>query len=143
MRYQTDRFSLKKKRPTAFMFTYGNVAMRKARANFACNFFACAGFEVMDNNGFNTVEEGIQQVLSQKPEIVVICSSDEEYAEIALPIFEALKKNTIVALAGNPAGLTEELKTAGMEHFIHVKSNVLETLQKFQKQLSITDESFI
>ncbi len=142
LRYHTDRYSLKKKRPTAFMFTFDNVAMRKARANFACNFFACAGFEVVDNNGFNTVEEGIQKVLSQKPEIVVICSSDEEYAEIALPIYEALKKNTLVALAGYPAGITEELKAAGMEHFIHVKSNVLETLQKFQKQLGITDESF-
>ena len=27
--------------------------------------------------------------------------------------------------------------TAGMEYFIHVKSNVLETLQSFQKKLGI------
>ena len=29
------------------------------------------------------------------------------------------------------------LKEAGMEYFIHVKSNVLETLQSFQKKLGI------
>jgi len=70
---------------------------------------------------------------------VVICSSDEEYGEgNALKIFEALKDETIVVLAGNPEGTADILKEAGMKYFIHVRSNVLETLQDFQKQLGIT-----
>jgi len=139
MRYATDVYAQTNKRPVAWMFTYGNLAMLKARANFASNFFACAGFAVQDNAGFKTLEAGIEAARQAKPEIVVICSSDEEYGEgNALRIFNELKNDTIVVLAGNPEGTADILKEAGMEYFIHVKSNVLETLQSFQKRLGIT-----
>ena len=119
------------------MFTFGNLAMRKARASFACNFFGCAGFETIDNPGFETIEQGITAVREEKPEIVVICSSDEEYNENAIKIFNELKNDTIVVLAGFPKDLVEELKAAGMQHFIHVKSNLLETLEGIQKLLGV------
>lgn len=138
LRYSTDVFSRNSKRPIAWMFTFGNLAMRKARANFASNFFACAGYEVVDNPGFSSIEEGIAAAKNSKAEIIVICSADEEYAEHALRIFEALKGTSEVVLAGYPADLVETLKAAGMEHFIHVKSNVLETLQLFQQRLGIS-----
>lgn len=139
MRYATDVYAQTNKRPVAWMFTYGNLAMLKARANFASNFFACAGFAVQDNAGFKTLEAGIEAARQAKPEIVVICSSDEEYGEgNALRIFNELKNDAIVVLAGNPEGTADILKEAGMEYFIHVKSNVLETLQSFQKRLGIT-----
>ena len=40
-----------KRVPTAFMLTIGNLAMRQARAQFSCNFLACAGYKVIDNLG--------------------------------------------------------------------------------------------
>ena len=139
LRFATDVYAQDHKRPVAWMFTYGNLAMRKARANFASNFFACAGFQVVDNPGFKTLDEGIAAAREVKPEILVICSSDEEYGEgNALQIFEALKDETIVVLAGNPEGTADILKEAGLKYFIHVKSNVLETLQDVQRQLGIT-----
>lgn len=139
LRYATDVYAQDHKRPVAWMFTYGNLAMLKARANFASNFFACAGFQVVDNAGFKTLDEGIAAAREVKPEIVVICSSDEEYGEgNALKIFNALKDEAIVVLAGNPEGTADILKEAGMKYFIHVRSNVLETLKEFQQQLGIT-----
>ena len=54
-------------KPTVFMLTFGNLAMRFARAQFSCNFFACAGYEVFDNLGFTTVEEGVKAALKAKP----------------------------------------------------------------------------
>lgn len=139
MRYATDVYAQTHKRPVAWMFTYGNLAMLKARSQFASNFLACAGFEIHDNVGFTTLDEGIEAAKQAKPEIVVICSSDDEYGDgNALKIFEALKSETIVVLAGNPEGTVDVLKEAGMRYFIHVRSNVLETLQDFQKQLGIT-----
>jgi methylmalonyl-CoA mutase len=137
MRYKTDVFSRSAKRPRAWMFTFGNLTMRKARAGFASNFFACAGFEAVDNPGYESIEKGIEACRAAKPEIVVICSSDEEYAEIALPIFEALKNDHIVVLAGNPTDLVDKLKAAGMKHFIHMRSNVLEILRGLQMELGI------
>lgn len=45
LRYATDVYAQNHKRPVVWMFTYGNLAMLKARSNFASNFFACAGFK--------------------------------------------------------------------------------------------------
>ncbi|KAA6350599.1 Methylmalonyl-CoA mutase, partial [termite gut metagenome] len=62
------------KRPKAFMLTIGNLAMRQARAQFSCNFLGCAGYEVIDNLVFETVEAGVEAALAAKADIVVLCS---------------------------------------------------------------------
>ncbi|MFQ6929303.1 MAG: methylmalonyl-CoA mutase family protein [Parabacteroides merdae] len=41
------------KTPKVFMLTIGNLAMRLARSQFSSNFFACAGYKVIDNLGFD------------------------------------------------------------------------------------------
>ena len=89
--------------PTAFMLTIGNLAMRQARAQFSCNFLACAGYKVIDNLGFKTVEEGVDAALEAKADIVVICSSDDEYAEYAIPAFKYLNGRAMFVVAGAPA----------------------------------------
>ncbi len=125
------------KTPKVFLLTFGNLAMRKARAMFATNFFGCAGFQIVDNAGFATVDDAIKAATDSKAEVVVICSSDDEYAQIVTPIFEALNQKTKIVLAGYPANLVDEFKKMGLKHFIHVKSNALETLKQFQKELGI------
>ena len=122
--------------PTAFMLTIGNLAMRQARAQFSCNFLACAGYKVIDNLGFKTVEEGVDAALEAKADIVVICSSDDEYAEYAVPAFKYLDGRAMFVVAGAPACM-EDLKAAGIENFIHVKCNVLETLKEYNAKLGI------
>ena len=122
--------------PTAFMLTIGNLAMRQARAQFSCNFLACAGYKVIDNLGFKTVEEGVDAALEAKADIIVICSSDDEYAEYAIPAFKYLDGRAMFVVAGAPACM-EDLKAAGIENFVHVKCNVLETLKEYNQKLGI------
>ena len=122
------------RRPKAFMLTIGNLAMRQARAQFSCNFLACAGYEVIDNLGFASVEEGVEAAMAAKADIVVICSSDDEYAEYAVPAFKAVDGRAMFIVAGAPACM-EELQAAGIEHFIHVRCNVLETLKEYNAKL--------
>lgn len=124
------------KRPVAFMLTIGNLAMRQARAQFSCNFLACAGYKVVDNLGFKTVEEGIEAAMAAKADIVVLCSSDDEYAEYAIPAYKALAGRAMFIVAGAPACM-EELKAAGIENFIHVRVNVLDTLKEYNQKLGI------
>ena len=124
------------RRPKAFMLTIGNLAMRQARAQFSCNFLAAAGYEVIDNLGFKSVEEGVDAALKANADIVVICSSDDEYAEYAIPTFEAVGDKAIFIVAGAPA-CSEELQKAGIENFIHVRVNVLETLKALNAKLGI------
>ena len=124
------------KTPKVFMLTIGNLAMRLARSQFSANFFACAGFEVKDNNGFKTVDEGVQACLDNKAAIVVLCSSDDEYAGFAPEAFEKLKDKAIVVVAGNPES-RPELEAKGLLNYIHVKNNVLEELKGYQVKLGI------
>lgn len=133
LRLQTEHSG---KRPKAFMLTIGNLAMRQARAQFSCNFLACAGYEVIDNLGFATVEEGAEAALKAQADIVVICSSDDEYAQYAVPAYELLKDKVLFIVAGAPACM-EELKAVGIENFIHVRCNVLETLKSYNEKLGI------
>ena len=124
-----------KKQPVAFMLTIGNLAMRIARAQFSCNFLACAGYKVIDNNGFKTVKEGIKAARKAKADIIVLCSSDDEYATYAPEAWKILKDaKEIFIVAGAPACM-EDLQKLGMQNFIHVRSNVLETLKQFNAQL--------
>ena len=122
--------------PVAFMLTIGNLAMRQARAQFSCNFLACAGYKVIDNLGFKTVEEGVDAALEAGADIVVICSSDDEYAEYAIPAFKYLDGRAMFVVAGAPACM-DDLKAAGIENFVHVRCNVLETLKEYNAKLGI------
>lgn len=133
LRLQTENSG---RRPKAFMLTIGNLAMRQARAQFSCNFLACAGYEVIDNLGFATVEEGVEAAMKANADIVVLCSSDDEYAELAVPTFQALNGRAMFIVAGAPACM-EDLKAAGIENFIHVRCNVLETLKEYNAKLGI------
>ena len=135
LRYATDMYAKENKRPLAFMLTIGNLTFRKARAQFSCNFFAVAGFDVLDNNGFATVEEGVAAAKAAGADIVVVCSSDDEYAEIAPKVAGQLD-DEILVVAGAPKCM-DELKEKGITNFIHVKTNILEELKEYQKKLGI------
>ena len=133
MRLHVDRSG---KQPKAFMLTCGNLAMARARAQFSCNFFACAGIRVQDNTFFKSIGEGVAAALESKAEIVVVCASDDDYAEAAPQVKELLGGKAILVVAGAPA-CTPELEAQGITNFINVKSNVLETLKFYLKELGI------
>jgi len=124
------------KTPKAFMLTFGNLAFCRARAQFASNFFAVAGFGVTDNTRFATIEEGVKAALEANADIVVACSSDDEYAQSVPEINKLLSGKAILVVAGEPA-CKADLEAQGINNFISVKSNVLDTLKQYQKQLGI------
>ena len=111
-------------------------ALRLARSQFSANFFACAGYQIIDNLGFETVQAGIDAAMEAKADIVVLCSSDDEYAQYAPEAFKLLDGRALFVVAGAPACM-DELKAQGITEFIHVRSNVLDTLKSFNEKLSI------
>ncbi len=133
MRLSVDRSG---KEPKAFMLTCGSLAMARARAQFSSNFFGCAGIKPIDNTFFKSVEEGAKAALESKAEIVVVCASDDDYATVAPQVKELLGGKAILVVAGAPACMPE-LEAQGIKNFIHVKSNVLETLRSYLKELGI------
>ena len=136
LRLQTEAFAKKQHRPKVFLLKVGNLAMRQARAGFITNFFGCAGYEILDNAGFANAEEGVKAALNATPDLIVICSSDEEYATLGVEIAQQIKKNTQkipVLIAGNPTEIIDTLNEAGVDDYIHIKNNVLEKLSVYNK----------
>lgn len=131
LRLDTERSS---HRPKVFMLTIGNLAMRLARAQFSSNFFGCAGYEIIDNIGFNSVKEGVDSAIEKGADVVVLCSSDDEYAEFAPEAYKELANRALFVVAGAPACM-DDLKAQGIENFIHVRVNVLDTLIGFNAKL--------
>ena len=132
VRFETERSD---KRPRVLPFKYGNPAWRRARATFTGNLFACAGYEILDQPAFATVEEGILAAKETNADIIVLCSSDDAYEEMAPPVLDQLKNQAVIVVAGYPAESLDNLRKAGIEHFIHNKSNLLETLKTFNQIL--------
>jgi methylmalonyl-CoA mutase len=120
----------------AFMLTIGNLAMRLARSQFSSNFLVCAGYKVIDNLGFETVADGIEAARKAGADIIVLCSSDDEYADYAPEAHKLIGEKEILVIAGAPACM-EDLKAQGITNYINIRSNVLETLQGLNDKLSI------
>lgn len=80
--------------------------------------------------------------LHAKPEadIVVLASSDDEYAEYGPQAFDELNGEMSSAIAGAPACM-DDLKAKGIKQFVHVKPNVLETMQQFNELMGIRPRS--
>ncbi len=124
------------RRPVVLLLAIGNHVMRRTRAQFSAGFFGCAGYKIIDNDGFDTVEDGIGAALKKEADIVVICSSDEEYPAFAPVILAGLKGKSIVVIAGNPPDI-DKLKSQGLENYISLKSDLLESLKYFNSCLGL------
>jgi methylmalonyl-CoA mutase len=132
IRLRTERHAaLTGHTPKFLLLKAGDVKMRKARAGFIANFFGCAGFEI------ETAE-----ALTGDPDVIVLCSSDAEYAALAPRVIRELRaagKTTPVIVAGKPADSIEQLKQAGVADFVHMRSNAAEVLRAWQERLGVTE----
>ena len=65
----------------------------------------------------------------------MLCSSDPEYLAFAQEVCAAGEGPVIVA--GNPKDQIEALKAAGVQGFIHIASDAVETLTDWQDRLGV------
>ena len=124
------------RKPKVFNLLYGNLAMRNARSGFSTNFFGVVGYDIV-SKPTDDIEQGCKDALKENPDILVLCSSDEEYPEFvkgALPILKGKVKHIIVA--GNPEdALKEEFNALGVTDYINVRTNALDSLTKYNEDL--------
>jgi len=135
LRLRSERYAASGgKLPRVILAEIGDAKMRAARSNFAANFIACAGFEITTMR-FKKVEE----IAEAEGDLIVFCSSDAEYAAQVAELRQSLKKQgreTSLIVAGFPAD-AEALAAAGVADFIHVRSNAIEVLTKWQERLGV------
>ena len=109
--------------PRVLLLTRGDVKMRIARATFCANFFGCGGFCIRESAELEPAD------------LIVLCSSDPEYLALAQEIIPQVKVPVIVA--GNPKDQIDALKSAGVAGFVHVFSNLVDTLTEWQSKLGV------
>ncbi len=128
-------------RPLVLLVPMGNLAMRRARATFTANFYAIAGYEIQESKPYVPENAAIlmDEIKQKNPQIICFCSSDEEYIELLPALIKNIKINGHYhfIVAGNPRETLEGLKMAGVDDFIHLRTNALDFLKETQKQLGI------
>ena len=141
LRLATEKYAKRAgKKPVVLLLTLGDRKMRRARADYVTNFFGIAGFTISEPPAFDSAEAAADYAKDAKVDIAVLCSSDPEYPSIAGPLISRLRAggaNTPVLVAGFPADSMEALKAAGVEDFVHVKSDPIATLKGWQQKLGV------
>jgi methylmalonyl-CoA mutase len=133
LRDASDRFAARtKKRPLVFLANMGAPVDFIARATYALNFFQAGGFEVINNDGFSDPLAAAAAFMQSHSRIAVICSSDKKYEQVAEETARQLKASgaSTVILAGNPGENEPKYRAAGIDRFIFIRCDVLNTLQE-------------
>lgn len=142
VRYNTEHFvSEKGFRPSVEIVSFGQLTMRKARAAFAYDFMGVSGFEIRSEQSFDSVKSAVEKSASSDANVVVMCSSDPDYSESALDFVQDFRsKNTskVLILAGYPEEIQASLLEAGLDGFIHMRSDIFKTLTEIQDKISKT-----
>ncbi|WP_117879268.1 methylmalonyl-CoA mutase family protein [Aureibaculum luteum] len=132
------------KRPIVELSSFGNLTMRKARAAFAYDFIGVSGFEVRQEKSYKDALEAAEESAKSDSNVVVICSSDQDYDESALNFvkaFRALNTDKVLLLAGNPTNIIDELTESGLDGCIHMKTDIISTISKVQNKIQKTIKS--
>jgi methylmalonyl-CoA mutase len=119
-------------RPRVFLANFGPVAHHTARATWSKNFLEAGGFEVIGNPGFESPDAATTAFRESGAAIAAICSSDKIYPDVVPQAAAALKEAgaASVVLAGHPGDNEQAWRDAGVDRFIFLKCNVLETLRE-------------
>ncbi|WP_111708966.1 methylmalonyl-CoA mutase family protein [Lutibacter citreus] len=130
-------------RPIVQLASFGNLNMRKARAAFAYDFIGVSGFDVHQEESFESAEAAATKSAKSDSHVVVICSSDQDYDESAIAFikaFRAIATDKVLLLAGAPKNM-DELTEAGLDGVVNMRSDVLVTLSKIQNKVQKTLKS--
>jgi len=111
--------------PKVLLLKRGDVKMKGARSNFCFNFFGCAGFDIVE----------AEEYAGTDADLIILCSSDAEYLAFAQEVCAQVKLPVLVA--GNPKDQAEALQAAGVQGFIHVFSDLTQTLTLWQDKLGM------
>jgi len=106
----------------------------RPRMEFARNFFETAGFIVNETKG--GFEEIAKVGINSEESILVLCGTDEDYGNYAVQLAKDLRNSQKkLVLAGYPQDLVTPLIDAGLKTFIHLKTNVTETIFQITEDL--------
>lgn len=109
------------------LINMGSLAEYKARADFSTGFFQAGAFNVEGSQAFASVEDAVKAAEESNAAAYCICSTDDNYKSLVPELCAALKGKPLI-LAGYPADMVESYKAAGIDIFIHIRADLVATL---------------
>ena len=128
------------KTPSIFIWMLGDPVVSFRQATFTEDFFNCGGFEIAGNAALPLEESSYNNVLENKPDIVVLCIAEKDplpTGEIICNKLRSLHPNIIIVMAGKPQKEHEKILNAGLDSFIYTGVNVLDMLKSFQHKTGV------
>lgn len=137
LRMRTEDYKLRtKENIKVFLANMGPIPQHKPRADFSTGFFEVGAFEVLKNDGFETIEAAAQAARDSNADVVVICSTDATYPELVPPLAKELKETmphvTVILAGAPPKDLEPIYREAGVDDFISVRANCYAILSALQ-----------
>lgn len=122
-----------------FLANLGPVGSYMPRLDFTRGFFQVGGFQVADQAWFTSPEEAAKAALESGAPIVVAVGLDDTYVEQVPALAKALKAGgaKTVLVAGLLKDHAEAFKAAGVDDFIHIKSDVHAVLTGLAQRLEV------
>ncbi len=129
-------------RPRIFLANLGPIAKHTARATFAKNFFEVGGIEAVTNAGYADAESCAAAYKESGADLAILCSADPIYEDMVASVAPALKQAgcPYLFLAGNPGEHKDAYMTAGVDNFIVLGGDVLQTLRSTLARLGVIEQ---
>ena len=123
-----------------FFANLGPVGAYMPRLDFTRGFFQVGGFTVEDKNSFKTPEEAAKAAIASGAPIVVAVGLDDTYVEQVSELAKAIKASgpKTVLVAGLLKDHADAFKVAGVDDFVHVRSDVHAVLCGLAKNLGVS-----
>jgi methylmalonyl-CoA mutase len=109
----------------------GPLKQHKARADYATSFFEIAGAEILQSGPLDGPAALAPALAAHPAPVAVLCSTDDTYPDLVPAFLEAAAtapSRPVTVLAGFPADHAQAFEAAGLQAFIHLRCNALDTL---------------
>jgi methylmalonyl-CoA mutase len=129
----------RKGKTDVFLANLGPIGAYMPRLDFTRAFFQVGGFTVDDKSWFKTPDEAAKAAIASGAPIVVAVGLDDTYAQQAVGLAKAVKAGgaKTMLVAGFLKDHADAFKAAGVDDFVHIKSDAHAVLCSLVKGLGV------
>ncbi|MBN2718906.1 MAG: hypothetical protein JXX14_23875, partial [Deltaproteobacteria bacterium] len=122
---------------SVLLLRLGSIAETRARADFSRGFFNPVGFEITESPLCHTVQDARLAARTSAADVIVICSTDDRYGEMAAEVAAGIRADvkSLLVLAGRPFDREAEYRGGGVDEFIYLGANHFELLHAIVEKI--------
>jgi len=140
--YEKLREACEKSNGAALVFqsNIGPSRGYRARADWTTAYFNVGGITVKADRDFDSIVDAVKACKESGAKVAIICSTDDKYLEVVEPLTKALKAanaKLAVLVAGAPGDNEAKWKEAGVDDFVHVRTNNFAMLKQVLTKIGV------